>query len=325
MEMPEQTSSPDQQEPFRCRTPVLLLIFNRPEITRRTIEAVRAVRPTELYVAADGPRRYVDGEEALTAETRRTVMDAIDWPCQVTTLLRDENLGCKTAVSEAITWFLDQAGEGIILEDDCLPTVEFFAFCEWGLSRFRGDDRVGSVSGSNLVADQESLPTRNGFSIYMNPWGWATWQRAWRRYTGVITDAELDQVMRVLEDDMELSWWQVRYWMTQFRHMRGSDSIWDMYLQFAFFKHRLVSVYPRTNLVRNIGYGGDGTHTTDRVPGFVRRTLPPHGGTDIMSHPANTEPRPVAARDDRLAATIWRCTPLGTLRFVLGSLYRRVS
>src|SRR5262245_55441705 len=100
--------------------PILLLVFNRPETTSRVFQAIRAVRPNKLYVAADGPRSDRAGEAERCVEVRR-IATAVDWPCEMRTLFREENLGCRRAVSGAITWFFEQEEAGIILEDDCLP------------------------------------------------------------------------------------------------------------------------------------------------------------------------------------------------------------
>jgi hypothetical protein len=128
-------------------TAVLFLVFNRPETTRQVFEAIRAARPPRLYVASDGARTDRPGEAETVAAVRSSVLDAIDWPCEVHTLLRESNLGCRDAVSGAISWFFDHEEEGIILEDDCLPSPSFFAFCETLLEEYRHDHSIAGITG----------------------------------------------------------------------------------------------------------------------------------------------------------------------------------
>src|SRR6266403_1894039 len=133
------------------RSPVLFLVFNRPNSTRQVFDAIRSARPSKLYIAADGPRANRPLEANLCDEVRDIAL-SVDWPCQVNTLFREDNLGCKRGVSEAITWFFDREDEGIILEDDVLPVPTFFRFCDDMLERFRSDTRVSMISGCNLIS-----------------------------------------------------------------------------------------------------------------------------------------------------------------------------
>src|SRR5690606_34245197 len=128
-------------------TPILFLIFSRQDTTRREFEAIRAAHPRQVFIAADGPRPHKEGEAERCEECRK-IASEVDWPCEVHTLFREENLGCGRAVSGAITWFFEHVEEGIILEDDTLPGPGFFRFCSELLERYRHDTRVMAVSGS---------------------------------------------------------------------------------------------------------------------------------------------------------------------------------
>ena len=163
--------------------PVLFLIFNRPDTTALVMEAIRAARPARLYVAADGPRPGCPGDAERCAEARR-VVTAVDWPCQVKTLFRETNLGCRKAVSSAIDWLFACEEEGIILEDDCVPTSDFFSFCGELLERFRDDKQIMAICGSCYAEAEPNYRASYYFSYYADPWGWATWRRAWRLYDG---------------------------------------------------------------------------------------------------------------------------------------------
>lgn len=241
-------------------TPLLFIVFNRPESTERVFAAIRRQRPARLYVAADGPREHKDGEAALVERTR-ALATRVDWPCELKTLFRADNLGCGNAVSTAISWFFDQEEAGIILEDDCLPHPDFFPFCEGMLRRHRDDERVLSVSGNHFLPHQLHLPQSYYFSKYVQIWGWATWRRAWRGHDlglGQRDDAGwmslLDQVHPIKAE--------ADYWKHIYRALKaGLIDTWDFQLMFDGWHRGGLHAAPARNLISNIGYGPDATHT----------------------------------------------------------------
>ncbi|MBA4056200.1 MAG: nucleotide-diphospho-sugar transferase, partial [Marivirga sp.] len=160
-------------------TPVLLLIFNRPDTTRRVFEAIRKARPKRLFVAADGPRQHKPEDADRCAKARKIATD-VDWECEVKTFFRDTNVGCGRGPSGGISWFFEHVDEGIILEDDCLPSPLFFRFCAELLERYRDDKRVMEIGG-NTFMDEANRDKEYSyyFSSHNNIWGWATWKRAW--------------------------------------------------------------------------------------------------------------------------------------------------
>ncbi len=153
--------------------PVLFLIFNRPETTRRVFDVIRRVQPKRLYIGADGPRSDQNGEVKLCHNARQ-IATAVDWPCQVKTLFRNSNLGCGLAVSSEMEWFFEHENEGIILEDDCLPSESFFPYCAELLDRYREDTRVMEIGGNHLY-DHRNTDYSYSFSNQSYIWGWATW------------------------------------------------------------------------------------------------------------------------------------------------------
>lgn len=157
---------------------VLFLIFNRLDTASRVFEAIREARPFRLYIAADGPRLHKLGELEACISVRRLVTQ-IDWPCEIHTLFREQNLGCARAVKEAIDWFFEHEEEGIILEDDCLPRPEFFSFCSEMLDRWRNNKEIMMISGTNYLFGKISSSYDYYFSHFAAIWGWATWKRAW--------------------------------------------------------------------------------------------------------------------------------------------------
>src|SRR5690606_4355769 len=150
---------------------------------QRVFEQIAQYRPAKLYLASDGPRANVSGEQEKVDGIRQFLTTNINWKCDVKTLFRPTNLGCKIAVSEAISWFFDQEEYGIILEDDCLPERSFFPFCAAMLTTYRDDTRVMQISGTNFIGRYTPDPQYSYFfSKYGGIWGWASWRRAWKHF-----------------------------------------------------------------------------------------------------------------------------------------------
>jgi hypothetical protein len=245
-------------------TPILFLIFNRPDVTRQVFRTIQDQKPTHLYVAADGPRPHKSGESQLCAETRE-VIEQVDWDCEVRKLYRDENLGCGRAVNEAISWFFQQESEGIILEDDCLPDGSFYPFCREMLERYRDNAKVGSVSGNNFLPPGMRAAAPYGFSNYAQIWGWATWARFWKSYDFELSGDE-EQWEEIIKRVNPIEY-HARYWMEVFRAMKsGLLDTWDYQVIFSAWKNGFVHIYPSRNLISNLGYGEAATHTNFESP-----------------------------------------------------------
>ena len=161
-------------------TPVAFIIFNRPDTTEIVFETIRQAKPSKLLVVADGPRTDRSGEVEKCTATR-AVIERVDWECEVITNYSDVNLGCKRRVSGGIDWIFSQVEEAIILEDDCLPAPSFFQFCQTMLERYRYDDRISMIGGSNYQQENSRTSDSYFFTKYAHIWGWATWRRAWKR------------------------------------------------------------------------------------------------------------------------------------------------
>jgi hypothetical protein len=242
--------------------PILFLVFNRPDATAQVMDAIRAARPERLYIAADGPRDGKPGEAERCAEVRGLATQ-VDWPCEVGTLFRECNLGCRDAVSSAITWFFEQEPEGIILEDDCVPSLSFFPYCAELLARFRNDERIMCITGNNFQRDMNGYPYSYYFSKYNHIWGWATWRRAWRCY---------DDTMKLYPEYVDYNSFKslscsrdfFDYWKGELEKVyhRTLDT-WDYVWMFACWANSGLTCTPRVNLVSNIGFGPDAAHCRD--------------------------------------------------------------
>ena len=248
------------------RTPVLLLVFNRPDFTRMAIDALSRVRPPRLYIAADGPRPAREADVELCRAVREC-LESIPWPCEVFRLYSDTNLGSKRRVSSAITWFFEHEAEGIILEDDCHPGDTFFQFCGELLNRYREDERVMLISGDRGLQRDAPIDRSYYFSKYSLTWGWATWRRAWRHYDVHLATWEefksSGRLRRKCFDDRECA-----YWITKVeRALSGDLDAWDYQWMITCWMQGGLAVIPRCNLVKNVGFRDDATHTKDKLLG----------------------------------------------------------
>lgn len=245
-------------------TALLFLIFKRPDVTAQVFEVIRQVQPAKLYIAADGARSGQIEETEKVLKTRQLVLNGIDWPCEVKTLFRDTNLGCRMAVSSAIDWFFEHEDEGIILEDDCLPNLTFFQFCEELLEYYRHDTRVMAISGNNFQQGR----LRGKYSYYFSQmpycWGWATWQRAWSKY-----NIAIENFQEIIKESSFIEFTHNhianRMWLKKINdaYNKKNDS-WAYLWNFTNFVNHSLTVIPQINLVTNIGFGTDATHTVNK-------------------------------------------------------------
>jgi len=244
------------------KTPVLFIIFNRQETTKKVFEAIKVAKPEKLFIAADGPRKNIANEKELCEETRK-IIDKIDWECEVKTLFREENLGCGKAVSGAITWFFENVEEGIILEDDCLPHPSFFKYCEELLDHYRLDNKIFMISGNNFLPKKLKPAGSYYFSQIPHIWGWATWKRSWTKYDFNIAD--LPAFIKNGEIKMWSNIYVQKYWLEKFNDVYLKKiNTWDYQLVYTMWKNKNFSIAPKVNLVSNIGFGIGGTHTLNK-------------------------------------------------------------
>lgn len=247
-------------ESYESKSPVLFLVFNRPDVTARVFEAIRRAKPSRLYVACDGPRDERVGEGVKVA-TVREIVTQIDWDCELKTLFREGNLGCRKAVSEAITWFFGNEELGIILEDDCLPVESFFPYMDEALTKYADDSSIGCVTGyiasNSLVSDNSCILSR-----YNHCWGWGSWRDSWLNYNDQIENwpvlRESDWLLSVGQGDHTFA----SYWTRIFdRLYEGEFDSWAYRWTFACWKEGTLTVLPGNNMIENLGFNSDATHT----------------------------------------------------------------
>lgn len=240
------------------KSPVLFMIFNRPELTRASFAAIRQARPPRLYVAADGPREGREQDEALCREARR-IATAADWPCEVKTLFRKRNQGCRIGCTSAVSWFFREEPEGVVLEDDCVPHPDFFPYCDELLERYRNTPEVMLIGGSNYQYGKKRGDASYYFSIYPHIWGWASWRSTWMHY-----DIQMRGLERYIKTQMRGHIGHdgaFRAMMRKFMLVeQGVDNNWDFQLVYSIWRQGGLSVIPNANMVGNIGNVADSAH-----------------------------------------------------------------
>ncbi len=249
----------------KFETPVLLIIFNRPELTRQLIARLKEIKPTRVFVAADAPRPGVAGEAERCRQARQMVKE-ITWGAKVETLFQKKNLGCKYGPYAAIDWFFNRVNEGIILEDDNLPDRSFFYFCQELLERYRDDARIASISGNNFQFGRRRSSDSYYFSRFSHTSGWASWRRAWQLFDLKIKRWPILKKGGWLRDVLADSA-AVRYWTVIFDGVYSGviNTAWDYQWTFMCWTNRMLSILPNQNLITNTGFGVEGaTHTRSK-------------------------------------------------------------
>jgi len=305
---------------WKLQTPVGLMIFNRPQTTRRVLDAIRQLRPPRLYVSADGPRPHRPDDREKCAATR-AVIETVDWDCEVFKNYSDENLGCGLGESSGFDWIFEHEPEAIFLEDDTLPHHSFFRFCEEMLARYRDDERVMHISGSNLLLRRGESGHSYHFSRYPFCWGWASWRRAWKFYD--LKLAQLPEIAaegwlkKILVEDEA-----VNFWMQNFESVydQPHPHTWDYQWVLTCWLQNGLSVIPSANLVTNIGFGQDATHTMG-LTGVLRSALNKKQFARQSGLPVLFERfiklKPVNALMDKMVESPFSNVPLAEMSFPL--------
>lgn len=268
-------------------TPVLFIVFNRPDTTQQVFNAIRQAKPKKLFIAADGPRPNRSGETEK-CEIVKAIVQQVDWECEVKTLFRTENLGCAKGPMTAITWFFEHVEEGIILEDDCLPHPSFFFYCQELLKYYRDNEKVMLIGGNQHL--QDSIVMDMEYSYYFSAinytWGWATWKTTWQKYKFDLNDiprCHLKQCLKLYFKNRNIH----RAWLWYYEMVKNSflNTCWDYQLTFSIWTNKGLCIAPFKNLVSNIGFGEDATHTFNDSTGNEANMATSDIGT--LKHPTS--------------------------------------
>ena len=265
----------------KFKTPILFLVFNRPDTTELVWQEIKKQKPTKLFIAADGPRKGNQKDKQRCKQVKEVVKQ-IDWECEVKRLYRKKNLGCKTAISSAINWFFDNVKKGIILEDDCLPDPSFFKFTEALLKKYKNNKKILHISGNNFHPHSKDKNDYY-FSKYPHIWGWGTWRRAWKKYKVEINSwpkfKKSNHFKKYFSNYSEKIYWHGIFDLVY----QNKIDTWDYQWLYCCWQHDGLSITPKYNLVRNIGFGKQATHTKNDES--VVANFPTNSIRTPFSHP----------------------------------------
>lgn len=255
-------------------TPILLITFNRPDHVRQVLAEIRKQQPAQLFVCQDGAREGNEIDTKRVQEVRDVISDLVDWPCELHTLYQEKNLGCGLGPSTGITWFFEHVNRGIILEDDCLPHPDFFAYCEELLNRYENDQRISIIGGCNYNFPLKLDASYSFMGGHHQTWGWATWKRNWEQFDYYLAqwDSKIfnDTIKHYYTDKKQQTYWDRIYSMV--KKDRMGESSWDYQFYFSCWKKRQLAICPSVNLVSNVGFGDDATHTNSENNDMLNRT-----------------------------------------------------
>lgn len=272
----------------RFEIPILIIIFNRPDLTRLLVKQLRKIKAKEIYIVADGPRDNFPSDNILCAEAR-DIINQIDWECNIHRLFHDTNKGCGHNPVNGINWVFESVDACIILEDDCLPDTSFFKFCKELLIKYQDDKRIMMISGNNNLLGKKSIHNSYFYSINTQTHGWATWKRAWNEYDFYMTDwpitGSFEWLCNYLGDKKYAKLW-FKIFNDVFSQAKSNPmcSVWDFQWTYACWKNHALNIIPSVNLVTNNGYGTNATHLTSKDHPLARLSVEP------ISFPLNSPP-----------------------------------
>lgn len=248
----------DKEKSFE--TPILFLIYNRPELAKKTFAKIRKMKPKHLFISADGPNAEKENDVEKCREARK-IINYIDWPCKIEKRFLKYNLGCALGVSSAITWFFSKVDKGIILEDDCLPNNSFFHFCEELLKKYERDKEVMMISGTNLLGKWKSDKQDYHFSRQVAIWGWATWRRAWKKYSHNLPELKnkenREDIKKLIDNGAYYDYIMKKTQDT----LDGKINSWGYRWIMSCYINKGKIITPSKNLISNIGFSSSAMHT----------------------------------------------------------------
>ena len=304
---------------YICNTPVVLIIYNRPELTQKTFLAIRKVKPKRFIIISDGPK-YNDKSDEINVNNCLSIIEEIDWECDLIIDKSSFNLGCLRRVVTGINFVFTQVEKAIILEDDCLPTIDFFKFIEWGLNTFENEEQIGMISGSNLIANIYNINYLNGYSNYINIWGWGTWKNKWEIHNPFVSNYNIDFNLNKVLSNKKFNFVEKFYWKQLLKYSINLGSTWDFQLQYTFFLNNLISVFPVINLIDNIGFGISGTHTNTKIPAYVYLNKAKNENI-LANYTPDFSIKVSRCRDLILAKTIWHLNLYSSLKLYFRNIF----
>jgi len=244
---------------YKTKSPILIICFNRPEEVAKIYSVLRLVKPERIYIAADAPRPSERGEEQKCIDTLN-IFSKPDWPCTIYRKINKRNLGSYATIPAAVDWFFEHESQGIVLEDDCIPCESFFSFCDTILDRYKDDEHVMWVNGSNMGWPGDGEQGDYRYSRFAIPWGWAAWRRSWEMCKIHRNNSPGAQRIRnILHEIFPDSSMKRFFWGSIFRYAYSLNN-WDFRLQLSIWSLGGVSCTPMLNQISNVGFAKNGVH-----------------------------------------------------------------
>ena len=266
--------------------PALLLIcYNRPDLLEQVLKSLPSRYEGRIYISCDGPKADDEQDYILVKKNEQLVREHFRNHPLLNLRVHSENLGCRQHVQGAISWFFQNEEEGIVLEDDCVVADDFIAFCAEMLERWRHNPKIMLITGDNSFNVQAPGGYSYGFADRPLIWGWATWRRAWLQ-----NDPDLKSWGEIRGTTYEKGMWPSKK-EARFRRQlldrivsSGVPDTWDAQWAYSIKLMGGLTIMPAKNLVRNIGFRADATHTkTLEHP----RAECPTGAVFPLAHPTS--------------------------------------
>ena len=242
------------------QVPISFHIFNRPELTRKVFEVIKKIKPSKLFITSDGPRKNKEGEKNKCIEAK-LILNEIDWECEVFKNFSEDNKGSYKSTSEGITWVFKHVDSAVILEDDCIPHISFFRYCQELLNYYKDNKNIAAISGNNFQPEKNTTQYSYYYSRHAHIWGWATWKESWNRIDFNMQDWPKFKKMKGL-DSVFYRKHEREYWYKYYQDMYEGKSKphWDHQFLLSCFMNNAMTILPNKNLVNNVGFGVDSTH-----------------------------------------------------------------
>ncbi len=244
-------------------TPIVLFIYNRPTFFSNLIDVLRGVKPKYLYIVADG---FKDKTDELKCDKTRAIINKIDWNTNIKTKFSAINLGCTQNIVGGLDWVFKHENKAIILEDDCLPDLTFFRFCEDLLTFYNDDEKIMHISGCNILSHKKTCSNSYFFSNFvLPPWGWATWAKSWQKFNKELNSWQQHKQ----EIHHHISQKNFAKWTDTFEEIRKNKITWDIPWNVDLWVNKGIGITPAVNLVYNQGFGEEATFTKNKNSKFA--------------------------------------------------------
>jgi hypothetical protein len=263
---------------LKIEVPILITGYNRPDLLKRSLEKLAEIGAKNVYIAIDGAKYGNEKDSKLVRECKKLSLEA-KRRGNYQSKFAQRNQGCKNGMISAIDWFFEHETSGIILEDDIEFDLRFIEYCQKGLQFYEKDLLIGSLSGFNPIPPFDKVNriyhrVDAYTTSYPFLWGWATWKNRWDRFYRDLNNWEAfysKKNLRIAGGKTEEAHWTLRF------DNSASNKVdtWDYGWVLACFKNNWKNVIPKENLIMNIGFGENATHTKSfrLVPQITKKNL----------------------------------------------------